>query len=249
MLYLQRACTVRGGGLAVLIRLLPPQSISSATWLRTQRPTLDVFPKSLAHRARPFVATAHSHGKHEIHITRSLSLHLDEQGLGDVRGCAKQLGVFTMLWSSAGADVQHLVIACCRAGLAERWRGGARAFRNAPCLLESAQPTGWSVRSSAAAETGAARCRKPTSAPRPHRPPRCFVGCPCPCCPSPPRSMCGVLAGCPRPGPTGGMPRDRGAPRRAHIPSLLARSPQIVCCIQQSSTKQRRTYPWLGLAR
>ena len=112
MLYHQRVCTVRGRGLAALIRSLPPQSISSVTWLRTQRPTLDVFPMSLARRARPFVATAYSHGKHEIHITRSLSLHLDEQGLCDVRGCAKQLGVFTMLWSSAGADVQHLVIAC-----------------------------------------------------------------------------------------------------------------------------------------
>ena len=80
-----------------LLRSLPPQSISSATWSRTQRPALDVFPKSLARRTRPFIATAHELGKHEIHITRSLSLHLDEQGLGDVRGCAEQLGLFPML--------------------------------------------------------------------------------------------------------------------------------------------------------
>ena len=225
---------------AVVGRDSPPPGISSAACLRPQRRAREVVPKSPARLPRPFIASTHSHAKHEIHITRSRSLRLDEQGLGGARGCAKQLGVFTMLWSSAGADVQHLVIACCRAGLAERWRGGARAFRNAPCLLESAQPTGWSVRSSAAAETGAARCRKPTSAPRPHRPPRCFVGCPCPCCPSPARSMCGVRAGCPRPGPTGGTPRDREAPRRARMASLRARSPPIVCCVQQSSTKQAR---------
>ena len=112
MLYHQRACTVRGGELAVLVRSQPPQRISSVAWSRTLRRASEVFPKSLAHRARPFIATAHELGKHEIHITRSLSLHHDEQGMGDVRDCAKQLGVFTMLWSSAGADVQHLVIAC-----------------------------------------------------------------------------------------------------------------------------------------
>lgn len=151
MQYHQRDCTVRGGELAALVRSQPPQRISSVAWLRTQRRASEVFPKSLAHRTRPFIATAHELGKHEIHITRSLSLHLDEQGLCDVRGCAKQLGVFTMLWSSAGADVQHLVIACCIAGLAKRWRGGARAFRKDPCLLESVQPTRWSVRSLTAA--------------------------------------------------------------------------------------------------
>ena len=112
MLIIHRCCTVRGRELAALIGSLPSQSISSATWSRTQRPTLDVFPKSMAHRTRPFIASTHSHGKHEIHITRSLSLHLDEQGLCGVRGCAKQLGVSTMLWSSARADVQHLVIVC-----------------------------------------------------------------------------------------------------------------------------------------
>ena len=89
MLYHQRACTVRGGELAVLVRSQPLQRISSVAWSRTLRRASEVFPKSLAHRTRPFIASTHSHGKHEIHITRSLSLHLDEQGLCDVRGCAK----------------------------------------------------------------------------------------------------------------------------------------------------------------
>ena len=97
MLYHQRACTVRGGELAALVRSQPPQRISSVALSRTLRRASEVFPKSLAHRARPFVATAHELGKHEIHITRSLSLHLDEQGLGGVRGCAEQLGLFPML--------------------------------------------------------------------------------------------------------------------------------------------------------
>ena len=99
---------------AVVGRDSPPPGISSAACLRPQRRAREVFPKSMARLPRPFTASTHSHGKLEIHIVRSLSLCLDEQGLGDVRGCAKQLGVFTMLWSSAGADVQHLVIACCR---------------------------------------------------------------------------------------------------------------------------------------
>ena len=136
----QRACTARGRELAALARSLPPQSISSATWSRTQRPALDVFPKSLARRTRPFIATAHELGKHEIHITRSLSLHLDEQGLCDVRGCAKQLGVFTMLWSSAGADVQHLVIACCRAGLAEPALAAREPFGRRPAYWSRPRP-------------------------------------------------------------------------------------------------------------
>ena len=110
---------------AVVGRAPRPPGISSAVWPRTQRHAREVFPKSMAHRTRPFIASTHSHGKLEIHIVRSLSLRLDKQGLGGVRGCAKQLGVFPMLWSSAGADVQHLVIACCRLV----WRSAGEAAR------------------------------------------------------------------------------------------------------------------------
>ena len=125
---------------AVVGRDSPPPGISSAAWLRTQRPAREVFPKSMAHRTRPFIASTHSHGKHEIHITRSLSLHHDEQGMGDVRGCAKQLGVFTMLWSSAGADVQHLVIACCRLVLRSAGEAARELFGRRPSYRSWPRP-------------------------------------------------------------------------------------------------------------
>ena len=83
-----------------------------------------------------------------------------------------------MLWSSAGADVQHLVIACCRAGLAERWRGGARAFRKAPFLLESVTTTGWPIPSRKNADMSAVRRGEPARAPIANVHRGCFGGLP-----------------------------------------------------------------------
>ena len=101
-------------------------------------PEVDGSPYAAIHCV--YIASTHSHGKHEIHITRSLSLHLDEQGLCDVRGCAKQLGVFTMLWSSAGADVQHLVIACCRLVLRSAGEAARELFGRRPSYWSRSRP-------------------------------------------------------------------------------------------------------------
>ena len=164
---------------AVVGRASPPPGISSAAWLRAQRPAREVFPKSMAQRTRPFIASTHSHGKHEIHITRSLSLRLDEQGLGGVRGCAKQLGVFTMLWSSAGADVQHLVIACCRLVWRSAGEAARELFRRRPSyLLELVTTTGWPIPSRKNADMSAVRRGEPARAPiaTVHR--GCLGGCP-----------------------------------------------------------------------
>ena len=124
-----RACRGRPG-LAAARDIVGGMSAAPAPRSRSL-PEVDGSPPAAIHRV-----DTHSHGKLEIHIVRSLSLRLDEQGLGDVRGCAKQLGVFTMLWSSAGADVQHLVIACCRLV----WRSAGEAARE----LFGRRPSGWS---------------------------------------------------------------------------------------------------------
>ena len=65
-----------------------------------------------------------------------------------------------------------------RAGLAERWRGGARAFRKAPFLLESVPTTHWPVPSRENADMSAVRRGDPARAPiaTVHR--GCLGGCP-----------------------------------------------------------------------
>ena len=50
-------------------------------------------------------------------------------------------------------------------GLAERWRGGARAFRKAPFLLESVPTTGLPVPSRENADMSAVRRGEPARAP------------------------------------------------------------------------------------
>ena len=157
----------------------PAAGISLAVWPRTQRRAREVFPTSMAHRTRPFIASTHSHGKHEIHITRSLSLHHDEQGMGDVRGCAKQLGLFPMLWSSAGADVQHLVIACCRLVWRSAGEAARELFGRRPSYRSWPRPTtGWPIPSRKNADMSAVRPGEPARAPiaTVHR--GCLGGCP-----------------------------------------------------------------------
>ena len=227
---------------AVVGRAPRPPGISSAVWPRTQRRAREVFPKSMAHRTRPFIASTHSHGKHEIHITRSLSLRLDEQGLGGVRGCAKQLGVFTMLWSSAGADVQHLVIACCRLVWRSAGEAARELFGRRPSYWSRSQPpTGRSrrERTPIRARCGAASRRVPPSPPST----AVLLGA------APPMSPIATQV---HTGRTGGLAAAKGHRGRAREPrgaspgaysSLRGRSCKLVCCIQQTRTKQQRWYP------
>ena len=151
---------------AVLGREPRPSGISSATWLRSQRPACELFPKSPACLPRRFIASAHSHGKLEIHIVRSLSLHHEERGWCGVRGCAEQLGLLTRLWDSAGPSVKHLV----HSRVIQRWllqsdAVGARAPSAEPCLLESAPTTDWPEPSRKSSDMSAARRGEPTRAP------------------------------------------------------------------------------------
>ena len=196
-----------------------------------------------------FIALANTHAKLEVHIVRRLALHHEEHGWCGVRGCAEQLGLVTRLWASAGPSYHDAASRCLQHGPAAPCRGGARALSDEPCVPESAQAIRWPEPSRAAADLGAARRGKPTSAIRWHPVPRCFGGCPCPCCPSPPKSMTVHVAGCPLPRATGAVPEGREAPCRVHMTTLRATFSKKVCCIQQSSTKQQRTYPPLMTTR
>ena len=209
---------------AVLGREPRPSGIYSATWLRFQRPACELFPKSPACLPRRFIASAHSHGKLEIHIARSLSLHHEERGWCGVRGCAEQLGLVTRLWDSAGPSCHHDAASrCLQHGPVAPCCGGARPLFDEPCLPEPAQATRWSEPSRAAAEMGASRRGKPPSAHRWHRPPRVHMVAQRPCCPSPPRSIPGGMAGCPLPRATGTVPGDHESPRWVRMASLRAR--------------------------
>ena len=63
-------------------------------------------------------------------------------------------------------------------GLAERWRGGARAFRKAPFLLESVPTTGWPIPSRKNADMSAVRRGEPARAPIANVHRGCLGGCP-----------------------------------------------------------------------
>ena len=131
----QRACTARGRELAALARSLPPQSISSATWSRTQRPALDVFPKSLARRTRPLRlhtnsvnmrSTSPDHCRFTLTSRDWAMSEAVPSSSASFRCCETQLAPMSSTWSSRAAELV--------------WRSAGEAARE----LFGRRPSYWS---------------------------------------------------------------------------------------------------------